>query len=190
MFQQEFRELVSLLINVLCAVVVIAAIVFGLQLKNKVGVATSEVYNVQKTMDMHYEFNAYDGTLLTADECIAAFANYINSDVSLCIIDKNINSLKNGKIWNSEDYRKNPSLYSADNIKLGKNDKGLSTDDLYFKQDRTYDVYISYDEEDPLTATDRYYCDRDDNGTLDKPLSERQFRPSRVSSITFVANRP
>ena len=57
MFQQEFREMIALLVNVLCAIVVISAIVFTLSLKNKVGVLVSEGYTTEDTMKMHFEFN-------------------------------------------------------------------------------------------------------------------------------------
>lgn len=192
MFQQEFREMISLLVNVICAVAVLMSIVFGLNLKNRVGAATSETYTAQRTMDMHYEFNAYDGKTLTADECIAVYSSYINSDVNLCVVVLNSSAKQGGsnskfkdyeiisKITDSdinsvakrtvEDYRKDPTSFSTENIRLG-----LKTG-YTFNQLKKYKVYLAYDEEEEKYAMNKYVVD----ANTSKP------RPSRISAIVFV----
>lgn len=176
MFQSEFRELVSLLINCICAVAVLAAIVFSLQLKNKIGVVASETYNTQRFMEMKYEFNAFDGTDITRDEAIAAFANYINSDISICLINKTGTSeAKVGIVRTKDDYRVEPSNFTADKIKIDYFDK-------YATGKTRFHVYLSYDNEDPKTAMDYYSINNV------KPVKTRQIKPTYVSGITFVAD--
>lgn len=189
MFQTEFRETVMMCINVICAVLVLASISYGLQLKNKVGAATTETYAAQNTVEMHYEFNKYDGNTLTADECIAAFAEYINSDVKLCIVDEKDSGspyyINKGVIYSIRDYREHITDYSVENIRLGKNNK-IGNGTLYFEQSKTYDVYLGYDDEDPLHAQDKYSRDTNGDGVYEPPVKESQTRPNRVSSLTFV----
>lgn len=175
MFQSEFRELISLLINCICAVAILAAVVFSIQLKNKIGVAASETYNTQRFMEMKYEFNAYDGTQITKDEAVAAFANYINSDISICLINPSGNATaKAGVVRNRQDYRLSPGDFTADKIKLNYFDN-------YATGKTKFNVYLSYDNEDPKTARDYYSINNN------KPVKTRQIKPTYVSGITLVA---
>lgn len=192
MFQQEFREMIALLVNVLCAIVVISAIVFTLSLKNKVGVLVSEGYTTEDTMKMHFEFNAYDGTTLTADECIAAYSQYINSDVEICIVRLK-NAYKQGgssakfkdyelisKITDSDmqeviyrdvdDYRATPKYYTTEYIKLG------TKTGYVFDQLKKYKVYLAYDEAEPKYAMNDYLPTNVLEGA----------KPSYVSALVFV----
>lgn len=186
MFQHEFRETVIMLVNVICAIAIIASVAYSLQLKNKVGAAATETYLAQNTLKMHYEFNKYDGELLTADECIAAFAEYINSDVKLCIIDKNVSQYRNGVIYSVVDYREHPEYFAVEQIRLGANNK-VGNNIIYFDQLKKYEVYLGYDDEDPLKAQDKYPRDTNGDGVLEAPVQSRDNRPNRVSSITFIA---
>lgn len=192
MFQQEFRELTSLLVNVLLAVVVLSSIVFTLTLKNKVGVIVSEGYTTEQTMQMYYEFNLYDGTTLTADECIAAYSQYINSDVELCVVKLKpnfkqgaanakfkdyelIDVLKTSDIEsvisrNVDDYRVNSKYYTTEYIKLG------TKTGYVFDQDKKYKIYLAYDEEDPKLAMNKY----------SPTYTGASYRPSYVSGLVFV----
>jgi hypothetical protein len=194
MFQQELRDMISLCVNILTAVVVITSLVFSLNLKNRVGTATSEQYTAQKTMEMHYEFNAYDGKTITADECIAAYSMYINSDVKLSVITLKNQSAKE-KIYDPEeetfdnaplvasdinsvitrsvdDYRKYPEKFTTEQIRLGA--KVTNGTGYTFNQLKKYRVYLAYDDEDEKYAMNKYV-----SGT-------EKTRPSRVSAIVFV----
>lgn len=189
MFQTEFRETVMMCINVICAVLVLASISYGLQIKNKVGAATTETYMAQNTIEMHYEFNKYDGNVLTADECIAAFAEYINSDVKLCIVDEKETGspyyIDKEIIYSIRDYRENIADFTVENIRLGTNNK-VGNNLPYFEQSKTYEVYLGYDDEDPVHAQDKYSRDTNGDGVFEVPVKASQTRPNRVSSLTFV----
>lgn len=192
MYQQEFREMIALLVNVLCAIVVISSIVFTLSLKNKVGVIVSDGYTSEKAMQMYYEFNLYDGTTLTADECIAAYSQYINSDVEICIVKLKsaykqggssakfkdyelIGELKDSYMESVisrdvDDYRATPKYYTTEYIKLG------TKTGYVFNQLKKYKVYLAYDEEEPKYAMNKYIPSNVLEGVS----------PTYVSALVFV----
>lgn len=136
MFQNEFRETIAILVNVLVAIVVVAAIssVFGL--KNRIGNAQSNRYLASERLRTREEFHRYDNKVLLADEVCTAFADNIKDDIIIYYgVDTSNDGFLNGSekyyAWTYSDYLQNRSEFTTVTIAEEGAPKAIKHDETY-----------------------------------------------------------
>ena len=145
MFQNEFRDTISLLVNVLVAIVIITFIssVFGL--KNRIGATQSAQNLSEKKLTVREEYHRIDDKVLLADEVRAYFAESIKDGIIVYYaIDSNNNGyLDEGETfysWTYSDYIKDKKAYTASELGGVKNG---NTFPKAVRHDETYGALAS-----------------------------------------------
>ena len=118
MFQNEFRETISLLVNILVAIVIVTFISSMFSAKNKLGAEQSARYLSEQKLRTREEYHRIDNKVLLADEVRANFADCIKDGLVVYygLDENNDGYLSIGETyyaWTYEDYIKSKKDYSA-----------------------------------------------------------------------------